>query len=307
MQETPQPSAHSMLRQKAESVSATLPALKVAAERAVNNIIHGDHNLKRAGLGERFWQFREYDESDRPQDIDWRQSGKGDHVFIRQREQQNSQSIYFWNARDAGMDFTSDQALMSKAAAAQILSLALAMLLAKADEQIGIFGSFKTGRSEHAIDRVCDYALGRDDDAIAANPAGFKLPQNSYLFQLGDFLAPLETIEDRFEHIAARSHNGCVVQILDPAELTLPFDGRVIFEDGRAKEEITVENIASIRAEYQDRIAVHNDALQAITLHQGWSFIQHHTDVPIEDTLAELWQLVSNHLQGVTPGGGHAR
>ena len=80
----------------------------------------------------------------------------------------------------------------------------------------------------------------------------------------------------------------------------------MIFEDARDHDDVTIENVDSIRAEYKKRIAEHNQALQELTLHQGWSFVQHRTDLALETTLAEIWQLVSFHLQGVTIGGGHA-
>lgn len=297
VQERETQSAQTHLRQTAEAKTAALPALKTAAERAVSNILFGDHNLKRAGLGERFWQFREYDPGDRPQDIDWRQSAKTDNIFIRQREKQNSQSVFFWCARDAGMHFQSGSARRSKLETMQIFTLALSMLLSKAGEQIGTFGSFKTGRSAMAVDRIGHYVCHDSPESVSATPSQFKIPQNAYLFQIGDFLSPIEEIEKNFEHLAARTKNGCIIQILDPAELDLPYDGRIVFDDMRGAEDIRIENVANIRAQYQSRILAHNKDLQKHCTDQGWSYVQHRTDRELEETLADIWQIVSFHLQ----------
>ena len=60
-------------RHEADKASAHLPSLMMQAEKVANGILHGDHALRKSGMGEKFWQFREYLPGDRPQDIDWRQ------------------------------------------------------------------------------------------------------------------------------------------------------------------------------------------------------------------------------------------
>ena len=46
----------------------------------------------------------------------------------------------------------------------------------------------------------------------------------------GDFLSPLERIQETIGRMSAVPVTGYLLQILDPAETTLPYDGRVRFQ-----------------------------------------------------------------------------
>ena len=113
------------LRQIAEEERADLPALMAMAERAVSTIYQGTHPQKKPNTGEDFWQFREHNNTDRPQDIDWRQSAKTDRVYIKQKEWQTAQNVMLWCASGPEMAFSSRTDTPSKARIAQILTLAL--------------------------------------------------------------------------------------------------------------------------------------------------------------------------------------
>ena len=80
----------SRLITRAERDAAHLPDMQLRAEKAAQSIFNADHNQHKTGTGEKFWQYREYIFGDRPQDIDWRQSAKGDRIYIRQKEWQTT-------------------------------------------------------------------------------------------------------------------------------------------------------------------------------------------------------------------------
>jgi len=86
-------------RARAEAVASRLPALQVAAERVAMTVLQGVHGRRRVGQGEAFWQFRRYAPGDALVRIDWRQSAKRSHVFVRETEWEAAQSAWLW--RDA--------------------------------------------------------------------------------------------------------------------------------------------------------------------------------------------------------------
>jgi len=275
----------SLLRQNAQDSISDLPALRDAAERVAAHILHGAHGQKKAGGSEKFWQFREYSEADRPQDIDWRQSGKGEHIYVREKELQTPQSVYFWSNRSASMDFQSNMALHSKAEAAQILSLALAMLFRRGEERIGVLGQSRVGNSEDALDRVGRSLLSLDNAPL---PEG-NVPSNSTAILCSDFLETPEKIETAIAPLAGKNARGIMMQILDPAEVNLPFDGHAVFEDqGNANHKI--DNVASIRSAYQEKIEEHIQAISSLSAAYGFSYILHVTDGSLEETLIRLWE-----------------
>ena len=145
------------LLQHAEQTSKDIPELLGIARHTAQSLLSGYHALHKAGHGQEFWQFRPHDQSDRPQDIDWRQSAKGDQIFIRQTEWQTAQKIQIWCDTNNGMDFQSDLAPYSKKECAAILSLTLAMLLTKSGENIKLLGAnMRAGRTRQTIQKMAD-------------------------------------------------------------------------------------------------------------------------------------------------------
>lgn len=275
----------SLLRQNAQDSIADLPALKNAAAQVAAHILHGAHGQKKSGGHEKFWQFREYSEADRPQDIDWRQSAKTDHVYVREKELQTPQSIYFWANRSESMDFKSEGALHSKQEAAQILSLALAMLFQRGDERIGVLGQSRVGNSEDALDRVGRALL---ENGSAVHPKG-NIPSKSTLVLCSDFLEPIEEIEASLAPFTSKNTHGIVLHILDPAERDLPYNGHLVFEDQQNSQH-KIDNVASIRLAYQEKIGVHIKAIENLCASYGWTYVLHITDISLEDTLTHIWE-----------------
>ncbi len=281
------------LRHDAETHSEALPALVLAAQRAVQNVLSGDHALRKPGIGERFWQFRDYDPSDRPQDIDWRQSAKGDSIYVREKERQSAQNVLFWCSSAQSMDFRSGKALPTKRQAGQTLALATAMLLTRGHETVQLVnGSFLPGRTEKTLQHFAEEILENNAPDISALNAQ-KIKQNSALVLVSDFLDDIDHTQKALKGISQKVRNGLLVQVLDPAEIDLPYDGRYIFEDMAHGAKETINNVASIRAEYKQRIDYHIQSLKELATRQGWDIVLHRTDEDISRTLFKIWMRFS--------------
>ncbi len=271
----------------------SLPALIIYAEKIAANIIHGEHAQRKTGAGEKFWQFREYHPTDRPQDIDWRQSAKGDTVFIKQKEWQTTRKTYLWCAGGATMNFTSDKSRLNKQAQAQALALSLALLLKKAKEQIGVFGHAQTGRSEDHLQKIAQSLFDRKAlEEELPDTDNFLLPQHAELIAIGDFLSPIEEIEQSFQTIAARTENAIIVQVLDPAEMNLSYKGRVKFK-GVDHHSETINHVSSIKDDYNARIHDHINAIKSLCAVQGWTYVLHSADHDIVETLRTIWSITN--------------
>ncbi len=274
------------LRIAAEDSASSLPELRLQAEEIAKNVIHGMHAQKKSGAGEKFWQFREYSPSDRPQDIDWRQSAKGDDVFIRQKEWQTTQKTYLWCANGRSMDFASDEKLMQKQDTAHLITLALALLLKENEEQIGLFGSTKTGRSNTHIDKIAQSLVKNQNENSLPYSQSFVLPQASTFIAIGDFLSPIDEIEHAFTAIRSKTKTGIIVQVLDPAELNLPYQGRIKFNG--LKETQTINNVSAVKAAYSKRIEGHLKSIRSLCEEKSWQHIIHSTATDPKETLRKI-------------------
>lgn len=281
------------LRQIADKESSDLPALMALAEKSASNILSGEHALRKPGSGEKFWQYREYDTSDRPQDIDWKMSARTDKVFTRQKEWQSTQSALFWVQSSESMLFKSKKSLLTKKENGIILALGLANLLVAAHEKVGLLsGAISPGGSDQKIHNIAEELIRSKTETLPFIDFK-KTPKNSTFIILGDFLDPIEKIEKTFIELSSRTKNVIIFQILDPAELFLPYQGRYVFENKEINQKLHVQNVESIRNQYQENINRHIDQMIQLCKKHNYFWVLHSTDTPIRETLFKVWSMCS--------------
>ncbi len=276
------------LREHAEQATSALPDLIIHAEKLADSILHGEHARRKAGAGEKFWQYREYTPGDRPQDIDWRQSAKTDTVFIKQKEWQITRKSYFWCNTSASMDFKSKNITFSKRDYARILTLSLAILLQKNKEQLGLYGQIQTGRSEKMIETI-GYALFEQNNQELPKSNSNALPKDAHFIGISDFLSPFEEIETTVNQIAQSTENATLIQILDPAEYDLPYEGRIEFSDNKKQNRNLINHVPTIRADYKKRIEEHCKQVEQLCSQKGWVFIQCITNQSPVESLQNIY------------------
>jgi len=290
-----------LLRREAELGAARLPALLVAADRVASTVAQGVHGRRRVGQGETFWQFRRYQPGDAITRVDWRQSAKTQHLYIRETEWEAAQSVWLWRDGSASMDWRSHRSLPEKGERAAVLLLALAILLNRGGEHIALLGDGAPPSGGRArIERMTQSLIKRADAPRPATdpslPPLVDLPRHGHLVLLGDFLGPLDDIATALRRYAARGVHGHIVQILDPAEETLPFRGRTRFEGLEREGQVLVPRVETARAAYRERLAAQVDGLRGMARLMGWTFSSHRTDHRPETALLSLYMLMSGEL-----------
>lgn len=273
-------------QQQAESLAAVLPPLLVAAERVASTVAQGVHGRRRVGTGDSFWQFRRYHPGDQIQAIDWRQTGKRQAVFVREQEWEASQSVWLWRDGTPSMAYRSATALPTKRERAEILLLALASLLNRAGERIALLGGDAPPASGRANLARLATMLERQP---AAAPRPEQLPRHAELVLIGDFLAPLAETEQIVNACAGRAVRGHLLQVLDPAEATLPFGGRIRFSGMEGEQDTLVPRVETIRDAYLERLRLQQEGLAALARSAGWTFAVHRTDRPPQTALLALY------------------
>lgn len=284
------------IHHQAEALAAKLPPLLIAAERVAATVAQGVHGRRRVGQGETFWQFRRYQPGDSAQHIDWRQSAKSQPVYVRETEWEAAESVWLWRDASFSMDYRSATTLPSKTERAKLLLLALASLLIRGGEHLTLLGSGRpptAGRT--ALARLAE-AMEKVDD-MTGLPAFEFLPRHCRIVLIGDFLSPLEDVAAAVAAFAAHGVNGHLMQVLDPAEETLPFSGRVRFQGLEGEQSVLIPRVESIREDYRRIFTRHHDGLAALARSLGWSFAVHHTDRPPETALLALFMTLSRSMR----------
>lgn len=285
------------LQQRAEHLASRLPPLLVAAERVAMTVAQGVHGRRRVGTGETFWQFRRYQPTDGADQIDWRQTAKTEHVYVRETEWEASESVWLWRDTSPSMRWRSTPRLPEKSERADLLTLALMSLLVRGGELVALLGEgARPGSGRATLNRLAAVmAQSGPAGTLPARglPPDVPLPRYAQVVLVSDFLSPLAEIAATVRRIAARGVKGYLMQVLDPAEETLPFSGRTRFEGLEAEGEMLVPRVEAVRSDYEGLLAAHIEGLRDIARQVGWTFLGHRTDRPPESALLALFQAMS--------------
>ncbi|MFQ5765550.1 MAG: DUF58 domain-containing protein [Rhodospirillales bacterium] len=285
------------VHQRAEELASVLPPLLVAAERVAATVSQGVHGRRRVGQGETFWQFRRYGFGDSTQLIDWRQSAKSQPVYIRETEWEAAQSVWLWRDGSPSMSYQSSENIPTKLERADLMLLALASLLIRGGEHVALLGTgIAPASGRGVLIRLWSMIEAQDAEAESRQgnlPVFDPLPRYGRLVMIGDFLAPLEETTKILAAFANRGVRGHLLQVLDPAEETLPFSGRVRFDGMEDEGDVLIGRVEAMRDEYLRELARHNDGLEALAKSFGWRYAVHHSDRPPEAALLALYFMLS--------------
>lgn len=290
----PLPAAH--LRARAEAEAARLPPLLARAEHLAGTVLLGEHGRRRPGQGDDFWQYRPVQPGDSRQMIDWRRSARSDVQYLRQREWQIAQSVMLWADPAASMRFASEPNLPEKAERARLLALAMAVLLLRGGERVGLTGSALPPRRGQAQLARLALALMQDSAADYASPDMRGLVPHGRALLISDFMGDLTGLRTALTAAADRGVRGIVYQVLDPAEEVFPYRGRTIFESvgGTLAHETLKAN--DLRARYLERLAARKAELARLCEATGWRHGLHHTGDSAQSALLWLYRAMDGGI-----------
>jgi len=274
----------------AHGLADRLPELLMEAMRISATVAHGIHGRRRAGPGETFWQFRQFQSMDAASLIDWRRSASSDHLFVREREWEAAHTVWLWPDLSPSMHFASHLSRVTKHDRALVLTLALAELLVRGGERIALLGLTRPSASRKATTKLAEAMAAEASVAVlqASLPPAVRLARFSGVVLISDFLDPAEAISERLSELAATGVSGHLIQILDPAEETLPYSGRTEFIGVEEPERWTADRAESLRTDYRAALLAHRAKLEEAARRLGWTFIVHHTDRPAAEPLLAL-------------------
>ncbi|MDF1668301.1 MAG: DUF58 domain-containing protein [Roseovarius sp.] len=280
------------LRTHAETEAARLPPLLARAEQLAGAVLLGEHGRRRSGLGDDFWQYRPVQPGDSRRLIDHRRSARSDTQFVKQREWQIAQSVMLWVDNAASMRFASESGLPEKADRARVLALAVAILLNRAGERVGLTGTaLPPRRGETQVARLAD-ALAQDTQDDYGSPDMRGMPAHGRAVLISDFLGDISGAQNALTSAADRGVQGIVMQVLDPAEEAFPYQGRTIFQSVGGTLAHETLKASDLRDRYLERLAERKAELAQLCALTGWRYQCHHTSESAQTALLWLYRAI---------------
>jgi uncharacterized protein (DUF58 family) len=292
-------------------VIARIADLSLRANRLVEGAISGMHRSPFHGFNIEFAEYREYTPGDDLRRLDWRVFARSDRHYIKQYEDESNVRVTFVVDASASMNYRGAGAPLSKFDHAATLVVALAMLLARQQDPVGLVlfdeeaGTIlPPGATQGQVMIMADL-LGRCTPARKTELGSLlrsltdQLRRRSILVIVSDLFTDLDAVYDGLNRLRFLGHDVLMLQVLDRDELEFPFDGPTLFRDIEGDEEVFAEPWA-FRKSYQQAIRTFLDGVKRECGSRGYDHVRFFTDEPLGAAL-------SSFLHGRQEAGRPAR
>jgi uncharacterized protein (DUF58 family) len=269
------------------TLAASMPRLILEARRVAATVIHGLHGRRRAGPGENFWQYRRFVSGEPAARVDWRRSARDDHLYVREQEWEAAHTVWIWPDRSPSMHFASPLVRDTKLYRALVVTLALAEVLVDGGERVGVPGLLRPTGSRNVVELIAQ-AIVHDRSERPSLPPNFAPSPLAEVVLLSDLWSDIGDVRRTLTQLSGSGAHGHVVQIVDPAEETFPYWGRIEFVEPEGGGRITAGRAESWRADYTARVARHRSEIRSETDRLGFSFTIHRTDRSPSELLLAL-------------------
>ena len=242
-------------------VLAGISNLALRARWVVEGLMSGVHRSRAKGFSVEFEEHREYSPGDEIRRIDWKAFGKFDRYFIKEYEDETNLRAYLVLDASASMNYASDG--ISKFDYACTLTASLAYLILKQQDSAGLvmfsdrIEAFIPPRAKrdyltqilHALENRGpggDTNVGKILEEIAG-----QVKRRGLIVLISDLLDDADAILKGLRHFRFKGNDVIVFHLLDQAELDLPFEGNILFEDLEAANLQVIADPRAIRSTYQ--------------------------------------------------------
>lgn len=238
---------------------ARLQGVKLRARAVMEGVLSGLHKSPHQGQSVEFAEHKEYAPGDELRHLDWKAYGKFDKYYVKRYEHETNLRAVMVVDASASMGYRSGA--LSKLDVASTLAGALCYLLVRQQDAAGI-ALMTNGRFQDVPPRASAGHLnvlldtlehaqpnGGTDLLSAADHLAEVLPRRSSVVVLSDFLDENQDSLKRILALRQRKNDVAVFHLVDPAELTFPFDDPTLFLDMEGEGRIEV-NPREIKESY---------------------------------------------------------
>lgn len=283
--------------------------------------LSGAHKSRAMGASLDFAQHRDYVPGDEPKHLDWRAYAKNDRLVVRQYQQETNLRVYLVVDRSLSMAYRGGAEVSKGVYAARVAALISWMLLLQG-EAVGLatFGGQLSQLSPAASSREHFWRVisaleasewePDTDPARALSALAERLPPRSLVIALSDgfdfkLSEPLheergsllrrglvkgrggEGLSALAGRLKAQGHTVSLLHLLDPHELSFPFDELSLFEGLEGEEALKLDP-EGVRGAYLEEINAFCEALKGRASSLGVRYARCLTDQPLERALAAL-------------------
>lgn len=244
-------------------VLSRLRGLSLYPRQMVEGHVSGAHRSPFHGVSAEFAQHREYTPGDDLRYVDWKIFGRTDRFYVKQFQEETNLPCYLLVDTSRSMAYRSAETSYSKLDFALRVAAALAYLVLRQHDAVGLFTfadkvtqfvpPSNAGGQLRSVLECFERIEPADRTAMQSvlDSVAGRLKRRSVLLLLSDCFDEIEPLFRGLKHLRHRRHDVSVLQIIDPAEQTFPFQDHIEFCDLESPFRIAAD-AQRIRKSYQD-------------------------------------------------------
>lgn len=223
---------------------AALGRLEVISRWLVDGILTGLHRSPRKGFSVEFAEHRPYQPGDDLRFMDWKVAARADKWLIKQYEEETNLRATIVLDVSRSMDWRSTEALLTKRQYAEQLVAALALLLIRQRDAVGLIRfddvvrsavtpASRTVQWKRILAALSEAGAGLGSDAGGALRQAAQLVKRRGLVVLvSDLLLEHDEVDASVRVLRAQGHDVTILHLLDPAERSFEMPvGEALFVD----------------------------------------------------------------------------
>jgi uncharacterized protein (DUF58 family) len=262
------------------AVLTALGGLEVRARWLVDGFLTGLHRSPRKGFSVEFAEHRPYQPGDDLRYIDWKIAARTDRWVVKQFEEETNLRAVVLLDVSRSMQWKSPAAKLTKQAYAEQLAAALALLLLKQRDAVGLVRFDDAVRTvvpprarpahfQRLVGAMLEQGTGRDSRLdLALQQASQLIRRPGLVIAITDLLVDPESVAPGLRALRAAGHDVLVMHIMDPGERLLDVRTDARFVDSETGVEV-VASAREIRAAYNAAVEAAIDAWRTLFVEQG--------------------------------------
>lgn len=231
------------------AVIARLGTLELRARTIVEGFLSGLHRSPFKGFSVEFAEYRQYLPGDDLSSIDWKVYARSDRYYVKKYEEETNLDCYILLDVSRSMGY-GRRGGMTKLMYAQMLSASLAYLMNRQRDAVALTTfderlvtmlppSARPGHLRSVLLTLDRIALGaRTDVSKPLHVLADAIAKRGMVVLISDLLDDPEHVVDGLRHFRFRGTDVVVFHVLDPDELTFPFERASRFRDMEAGDEL---------------------------------------------------------------------
>ncbi len=276
-----------------------LGTMQIRAQTLVEGILAGMHRSPHRGGSIEFAEYIEYSPGHEIRHIDWKVFGKSDKYYVKQYQDETNLRAYMVLDGSGSMNFASDDAEITKLRYSSFLAATIAYLFLRQGDAVGAISvdderqTFlkASSKSTHLDDifHMLEHLSGEGTTSLESALEGLaeRARPRSLILIFSDLLDVSEDALTLLRVMRKRRYELALFHVVDPAEVSLPYEGMTLFDDLESDDELMVDP-DDLREAYLEAIQAHFERVESACSESNIPYFRFLTNEPIESVVLDF-------------------